>query len=450
MRCRLFRSPLLRALALTLVCSPWVAATGDDAEKYYAAAVKAEAARDFKAASVAYEKVLDIDPEYRDALGRWEACQEPAEWQAGLTGTPGAGDLVRLGEIHCRQGQIEAERRAYADAIRLDDGCCEAHGHLAMSNYLSPGGSMVTVVREIRRFLETSPHRERLQGVLADWNVYGRLRIFDDELHEQLTAAAEATKAGDPAKAAMRLAAAATGDVPDVFRAALHARVGALRALAGDPEGARQAFLEALKHPSGGTAIQARLGLARLALAAGDTAAALDHLRAAVAEGSRACRMIAAERDRAFKALFASENAEIRTAAEKLADTEEGDAPIRAEIRDAVERAAREGKRVLIEWYGPYCPYVMSLEERLAHPRIHKILEERFVFVRMNQGSMHRGLSLDEEYGSVMSRYGVPCFILLKADGSIDTVQRDAELMSLPNRAFDVEKIAKWLLEAAH
>ena len=81
--------------------------------------------------------------------------------------------------------------------------------------------------------------------------------------------------------------------------------------------------------------------------------------------------------------------------------------------------------------------------------RIRKILDERYVFVRMNQGSMHRGLSLDEEYGSVMRRYGVPCFFLLKADGNVDTVQRDAELMSLENRAFDVEKIANWLLEAA-
>jgi len=308
---------------------------------------------------------------------------------------------------------------------------------------------MVTVVREIRRFLETSPHRERLQSALADWDVYGRLRILQEELREELGPASEALAAGDHAKAAELFAAAATGEMPDVFRASLHAQVGALRVLTGDLEGARRAFLEALKHAAGHTNLQVRLGLARLAVAAGDTAAALDHLRAAVAEGSLACRLIAAERDRAFKPLFTAEKAEIRAAVEKLADVEEGDAPIRAEIRKAVERAAREGKRVLIEWYGPYCPYVMSLEERLAHPRIRKILDERYVFVRMNQGSMHRGLSLDEEYGSVMRRYGVPCFFLLKADGNVDTVQRDAELMSLENRAFDVEKIANWLLEAA-
>ena len=91
----------------------------------------------------------------------------------------------------------------------------------------------------------------------------------------------------------------------------------------------------------------------------------------------------------------------------------------------------------------------MSLEERLADPRIVRILEEKFVFIRMDQGAMHRGSTLDQEYGRVMRTYGVPCLFVLDPDGSVSTIQRDAPLMSAPDRAFSVEKIAAWLEEAA-
>ncbi|MBN2489392.1 MAG: thioredoxin family protein [Planctomycetes bacterium] len=441
---------LVAGLVLIVVCRTSAAAAGDEVEKHYAAAVQAEAGRDFKTASSAWEKVLDIDPEYKDALSRWEACQALAEWQAALGGPVRAEDLVRLGEIYCRQERIDEERRAYEDAIQLDAGCADAHGHLAMSHYTGRGGSMVVVVHGIRRLLETSPHRGALARALADWDVYGQLRIMGHVLKAELGAAEEARKAGDSARAAGRLQAAAARELPDVFRTVLHAQAGKLRERAGDAAAARAAYLEALKHVAAGQyTIEARLGLARLDTAAGDLAGALAHLGAAVAEGSLACRGIAAERDGALKPLFAAAAPEIRAAVDKLVDPAEGDAPIRAEIEQAVARAAREGKRALIEWYGPYCPYVMSLEERLAHPRVAKILEERFVLVRMSQGSMHRGLALDEEYGGVMHKYGVPCFFVLNADGSVHTVQPDAELMSLRDRAFDVEKIAAWLLEAA-
>ena len=77
------------------------------------------------------------------------------------------------------------------------------------------------------------------------------------------------------------------------------------------------------------------------------------------------------------------------------------------------------------------------------------IIIYKFVFIRMNQGSMHRGLTLDAHYGRVMRTYGVPCFFVLDEDGEVDAIQRDAPLMSTPNRAFSVEKIAAWLEEAA-
>jgi tetratricopeptide (TPR) repeat protein len=438
---------------LTAFATPWNPAAAQkeaDLARHYAAAQAAEKARSFQAALDAYEKVLDVDPDYQQALDRWEVCQKLAEWQVSLKKSPAtAQDLVRLGEIYAGFDRFDEERHAYRDAIALDDRCADAHGHLAMSNYTSPGGSMVTVVQEIRRLLETSPNRARLDRALADWAVYGELRILRHVMKDDLARAQQANQAGRPKEAAEILEAAAKKDGPDVYRTSLLTQAGALRLRAGDRDGAYKAFRQALLHVRCLHTIHAHLGLAELNLEVDRTDAALDHLRQAVAEGSLASRLIEAGKNGTYRKLFESAKPEIREEMKRLADPRTADAPIRASIQEALARATREKKTVLLEWYGPYCPYVMSLEERLAHPRIQKLLDAHFVLVRMNQGSVHRGDTLDEEYGQVMRKYGVPCFFVLNPDGTIHVAQSDADLMSAPNRSFGVEEIATWLEKMA-
>ena len=126
--------------ALGLLAFFVFAATAQDASTPYKAARKAEAARDFKAALAEYEKALDVDVEYKDTLKRWEACQDLAGWQKDLKGKPGAMDLVKLGEIYCKYKRYNSEREAYQEAIGLDPGCTDAHGHLAMSKLHEPRG----------------------------------------------------------------------------------------------------------------------------------------------------------------------------------------------------------------------------------------------------------------------------------------------------------------------
>jgi len=440
----------LASAILAVVVGSRAGGQEDQAADHYRAALAAEARRDFKTALSEYEKVIDIDSEHADALNRWETCEKLAAWQAALGGkTPAAADLVRLGEIYCGARRIKEERRAYGEAIALDPHCHDAHGHLAMSHYTSGGGSMITVVRETRKFLETSPHRNHLDRAIADWEVFGELRIFSQVLGEDLKAAQKATAQGRALEAAAILEAAAGRPMPSAYRTTLCTRAGKLRAEAGDKEGARKCFTSALKQAPCRATIGARLGLAALDVEMGDQESALAHLRAAVAEGSYACQLIEADRGHAFRPLFTSEKAELKAEVENLADAEYGDRPIREMIGGAVARAKQEGKKVLLEWYGPYCPYVMALEDRLQDPRIRKIIADRFVFIRMNQGSLHRGMTMDREYGDVMRKYGVPCFFVLDADGHVDTIQRDAELMSVPHRAFSVDKIAAWLQTVA-
>jgi hypothetical protein len=246
------------------------------------------------------------------------------------------------------------------------------------------------------------------------------------------------------------LIAALRDDHPDAFATALYAAAGDLRREAGDPDGARRAYVEALRHTPHGYTVRARFGLAVLDCEAGDLTAALAHLEAAVAEGSSACRMIAEAAEGPLAALFSAEDEEIRKAVRALTDSERADAPIRAMIEAACRRAEDEGKRVLLHWYGPYCPFVMAMEERLCDSAVERLLYAHFVHVRMDQGSMHKGVSLDAEYGEVMRRLGVPSFFVLDPDGTTYTVQSDADLFDDHGRSYNAAKVAAWLRRVAN
>jgi tetratricopeptide (TPR) repeat protein len=413
----------------------------------YEAALRHEEARRYRTALACYEKVLELDEDYEDAFERHEACERLTLWQSGLTGEPTAPDLVRLGEILAELGRPVAEAKAYEDAIALDSGCADAHGHLALLHYAGRGyaGSLAVVIRETKKLLETSPNRERLKRAWADFDVYGELRLFRSALATELREAKAAAADGRPLDAAEILEEAAKREVPDAFRTRLLAEAGWKRREGGDRVGARKTLEEALRHADCASTGHAHLILALLELDEGRPARALERLRAAVRSGSGACDVIDGWRESHLRALFTSDDEAVRKEMEVLADAEKGDEPIRAAIREACERAGREKKLVLLHFYGPYCPYVMAMEERLADPEIRALLEKRFVHYRVDLGSHHRGMTIDREYGGVFDEHGVPSFFVLEPDGSIRAIQKDVELMGPSGRGYDRGRILDWL-----
>jgi hypothetical protein len=358
-------------------------------------------------------------------------------------------DLVRLGEVYQKLGLFDKEREIYGEAITIDDACAEAHGHLALANYGVPGGDMDTAIKETIRFLETSPHKEALKPVLADFLVYGLVRIAKSELAPVFKQAG-AFRKSDPLKAAAVLVEAAAGEaMPGAFKTILLTEAGKLRLKQGDSSGAKQAFAAAAGCSKTFYTIDALLGLAAIATRAGQLDVALAHLRDAVGIGSAACNLIAAQKTKAFAPLFEADAT--RAEMMKLVDVRHGDEPIRQMIRDACRKAAAEGKQVLLQWYGPYCPFVMAMEERLVRPDVKQYIDEHFVFIRMDQGEVGdgilRGASLDAEYGNVMESCGVPSFFVLEEDGSTLTLQKDIPFMAESKRCYDADSILEWLQE---
>jgi len=435
-----------------LLLVPFAAFAGDDPAPHYQAGVKAEAARKFKEAVGHYDKVMDIDEEYKDAFDRWDACQALVTWEEGLEGEPKAADLVRLGELYLEMSRYADEKKCYEDALAMDAGCTDAHGHLALWHYASGQSEkgFPAVYDETLKFLETSPYRADLESAIAEFRVYGALRNLKALLGKDAVAAVNLLRAKQYADAAKLFAKEAAREGLDTgAKIYCLSQAGTALYKAGDAAGARKVFDEVVALPSCQATMQARLYLGMIEAKAGNLSAAVEQLRAAVAEGSQACRTIAAQKDRAFKGLFKAEDGKIRAAVEALTDEEKADAPLAKKIADAKVKAGNEGKKVLIHWYGPYCPFVMAMQERLVHPEVKALIEKHFVYVRVDQGSMHRAVHLDKEYGNVMKEHGVPCFFVLAPESTIPEVQKDLALMGAEHRSYSVEKIVEWLEEAA-
>lgn len=367
---------------------------------------------------------------------------------AGLGREPAGTDLVRLGEVLQEEELFEEERACYAEALGLDPECSPAHGHLALWHY-TRGGRFRVVFEATLRFLETSPRRDVLGQARADFRLHGGLRLAAAEHRGLVGKARELSASGDAAAGAALLENAARDAQPGVAGPWLALLAGRLRLEGGDPAGAQAAFQAALAQPAGPVSMEARLGLARLACGRGELETALGHLRAAVAEGSAACGRIEEGREGPFRPLFTAGGASMAEEVEELLDPEKGDAPLKARIAQALAGAGREGKRVLLYWYGPFCPYVMAMEEVLARPAVRAVLAERFVVVAVDLGSLHRATTVSEEFGGIMETLGVPGFHVLDPDGRVHEVQRaDEALMGAPHRCYD-EGLVKAFLERA-
>lgn len=116
-----------------------------------------------------------------------------------------------------------------------------------------------------------------------------------------------------------------------------------------------------------------------------------------------------------------------------------------ADIRRAVALASREGKHVLLEVGGNWCPYCKILDEFIAsQPEIAQLRRKNYVFVKVNFS--------DENQNSVaLSKYppvrGFPHFFVLDGKGELLRSQRVATLGT--NSGYSPERFQAFLKAAA-
>src|ERR1051326_317294 len=94
------------------------------------------------------------------------------------------------------------------------------------------------------------------------------------------------------------------------------------------------------------------------------------------------------------------------------------DANAQDEINHALVRAAREHKRVLLDFGGNWCIDCHILENAFHRPRIAPLLDGNFVLVHVDVGRFDKNLDLAKRYRVDLEK-GVPSLAVLNARGGV-------------------------------
>ena len=95
-------------------------------------------------------------------------------------------------------------------------------------------------------------------------------------------------------------------------------------------------------------------------------------------------------------------------------------ADAREQIRAAVERAARENKRVLVQWGGNWCAWCIRLHELFkADRQIAKVLQYEYEVVLIDAGKpAGKNVDLAKSYGAQVDQFGFPFLTVLDPLGT--------------------------------
>ena len=114
------------------------------------------------------------------------------------------------------------------------------------------------------------------------------------------------------------------------------------------------------------------------------------------------------------------------------------------DIDAAIKQAAREKKRVLVDFGGDWCTDCKILDINFKRPENAQLLQKKFVIVHVNVGD--RGISenfeIAERYGIPLKK-GVPALAVLDAKGAVVHAQRSGEFESM--RSMDPKSVNDFL-----
>ena len=116
-----------------------------------------------------------------------------------------------------------------------------------------------------------------------------------------------------------------------------------------------------------------------------------------------------------------------------------------ADVSQALETAAKTGKRVLVDFGGNWCGDCKVLDINFKRPENAAILDARYVLVHVNVG--HKGINsnfeLAERYGIAL-RKGVPALAVLDSKGNVLHAQTQGEFADMRN--MDAKSVNEFLV----
>ena len=101
-----------------------------------------------------------------------------------------------------------------------------------------------------------------------------------------------------------------------------------------------------------------------------------------------------------------------------------------ADITAALGKAAKEKKRVLLDFGGNWCGDCQVLEIYFHAPANRNLLDSNYVLVPVNIGRYDENLAIAARYGIPITR-GVPALAVLDASGQVVYSQRNGEFEAM-------------------
>ncbi len=116
----------------------------------------------------------------------------------------------------------------------------------------------------------------------------------------------------------------------------------------------------------------------------------------------------------------------------------------RADIESAMKEAAKEHKRVLVDFGGNWCPDCKVLDINLRKAENEALLRKYFVMVHVNVGDkgITDNFDVADRYGIPLKK-GVPALAVLDADGKVLYAQKNGEFESM--RKMDPSSVTDFL-----
>ena len=113
------------------------------------------------------------------------------------------------------------------------------------------------------------------------------------------------------------------------------------------------------------------------------------------------------------------------------------------EIAKAVSKAKKEGKHVLLQIGGNWCPWCIKMHNYLhSETTLNKLLEDNYIFLEVNYSKENKNLDALAELG-YPQRFGFPVMIVLNGEGKRLHTQNTGNLEQ--DKAYNFEKVKSFL-----
>lgn len=119
------------------------------------------------------------------------------------------------------------------------------------------------------------------------------------------------------------------------------------------------------------------------------------------------------------------------------------EANAKEELDQALVKAKEEGKHVLIQVGGNWCPWCIKLHNFIEeHPRVDSVISSDYEFVRVNYSKENKNWDLMERF-EFPQRFGFPVIVILDENGKRIHTQETASLEE--DKAYSEKKIMDFL-----